>query len=97
MTIPSPNRNCECRFDYPTYRRWASTSVPEDGRVYCTECNYPRAVQNRAARRIEVEEKAGNWLYLGNRASERGEHEKAERHYARSQKWHDKMNELETK
>lgn len=37
---------------------------------------------------------AGMWLYRGNRAAERGEYEKAERHYERSQKWVDKMNRL---
>ena len=42
----------------------------------------------------EAEQKAAYWLYLGNLASERGEHEKAERHYAKSQKWHDLMNHL---
>jgi len=42
----------------------------------------------------EAENMAAHWLYLGNRASERGENEKAERHYARAQKWHDKMNRL---
>lgn len=42
----------------------------------------------------EAEEKAAYWLHLGNLASERGETAKAERHYERSQKWHDKMNQL---
>ena len=39
-------------------------------------------------------EMAGLWLYRGNVARERGQMELAERHYERSQKWHDKMNEL---
>lgn len=39
-------------------------------------------------------EKAAYWLALGNAASERGDDEKAERHYERAQKWQDKMNEL---
>lgn len=42
----------------------------------------------------EATEKAGYWLHLGNLASERGDDEKAERHYARSQKWHDLMIDL---
>ena len=42
----------------------------------------------------EATEMAAYWLHLGNLASERGEKELAERHYARSQKWHDKMNDL---
>jgi hypothetical protein len=43
---------------------------------------------------IHVEQMAGMWLARGNLASERGDKELAERHYARSQKWHDRMNEL---
>lgn len=42
----------------------------------------------------EATERAGHWLALGNAAEERGESEKAERHYERAQKWQDKMNEL---
>ena len=42
----------------------------------------------------DVTDKAARWLHLGNLASERGEKDKAERHYQRSQKWHDKMIEL---
>lgn len=41
----------------------------------------------------ECESAAAYWLYLGNRAAERGEDEKAERHYEKSQTWHDRMNE----
>lgn len=37
---------------------------------------------------------AAMWLNRANEAAERGEHEKAERHYERSQKWHDRMIEL---
>lgn len=40
---------------------------------------------------FEAERLAAYWLWLGNQASERGELEKAERHYARGQKWHDKV------
>lgn len=46
------------------------------------------------AKLIHAMEMAGKWLHLGNLASERGEKDKAERHYARSQKWHDEMNRL---
>jgi hypothetical protein len=45
-------------------------------------------------RLIEAEEKAGYWQHLGNLAAERGNHELAERHYERSQKWRDTMNRL---
>jgi len=44
--------------------------------------------------RLHAEQMAGYWLHLGNIATERGHAELAERHYDRSQKWHDKMNEL---
>lgn len=47
-----------------------------------------------AERLAEAERLAGYWLYLGNVAADRGELEKAERHYMRSQKWHDTMNDL---
>lgn len=43
---------------------------------------------------IHAEQMAGHWLALGNEASERGKRELAERHYARAQKWHGKMNRL---
>lgn len=42
----------------------------------------------------EAEQKAAGWLHWGNLAAERGDKEKAERHYDRAQKWHDRMNEL---
>lgn len=42
----------------------------------------------------EVERLAAHWLWLGNRASERGERAKAERHYQKGQKWHDRMIEI---
>jgi hypothetical protein len=45
----------------------------------------------------EVEILGARWLYYGNLASERGDRELAERHYARGQKWHDRMNEIDTK
>ena len=37
--------------------------------------------------------KAAQWLHRGNIAAERGQHELAEKHYEKSQKWHDRMNE----
>ena len=43
---------------------------------------------------IHAEQMAGMWLHRGNLASERGEQELAERHYARGQKWLDTMNRL---
>ncbi len=43
-------------------------------------------------RMLSAERQAAYWLHLGNLASERGNKELAERHYARSQKWHDRMN-----
>jgi len=42
----------------------------------------------------EAEIMASSWLYKGNKASERGDKKLAERHYARAQKWFDKMNRL---
>jgi hypothetical protein len=42
----------------------------------------------------EAERMAAHWLCLGNQAAEKGQIEKAERHYQRGQKWHDRMNEL---
>lgn len=39
-------------------------------------------------------EMAAHWLALGNQASEQGDAELAERHYARAQVWHDRMNRL---
>src|SRR5690606_9953639 len=39
-------------------------------------------------------EMAEMWLYRANRAAERGEQDKAERHYERAQRWHDEMNRL---
>jgi len=41
---------------------------------------------------IEFEVEAARWLHEGNLAAESGEHARAERMYARSQYWHDKMN-----
>lgn len=40
------------------------------------------------------EEMAEMWQFRGNQARDRGNIELAERHYARSQKWRDEMNEL---
>ena len=45
-------------------------------------------------RLTEAEAMAGYWQHLGNLAAERGNHELAERHYERSQKWRDTMNRL---
>lgn len=42
----------------------------------------------------EACDRAAKWLHLGNLASERGDKALAERHYARSRKWQDLMNEL---
>jgi len=42
----------------------------------------------------DAEQSAAMWLYRGNRATERGKLELAERHYARAQKYHDEMNRL---
>ena len=41
---------------------------------------------------LEAERKAAHWIYLGNKAAERGEHDKAERHYQRAQPHMDAMN-----
>ena len=38
--------------------------------------------------------KGNNWLSRANQASERGEHEKAERMYEKGQKWLDLSNKL---
>ena len=43
---------------------------------------------------LEAQHLAALWLHRGNKASERGDQDLAERHYNRSQKWHDRMNEL---
>jgi hypothetical protein len=42
----------------------------------------------------EAERLAGYWQHMGNLASERGDRELAERHYARSQPHRDRMNML---
>jgi Tfp pilus assembly protein PilF len=52
------------------------------------------STESTRAALIHAEQMAGHWLALGNEASERGKQELAERHYARAQKWHDKMNRL---
>jgi len=48
--------------------------------------------QRRYQQMLSAERQAAYWLALGNLASERGDNKLAERHYARSQKWHDRMN-----
>lgn len=56
-----------------------------------------RIARRFEARRLEANEccrMASMWLYRGNIASEKGNKELAERHYARCQKWQDKMNRL---
>lgn len=54
------------------------------------------AVTEDAKRRElqDAEQMASHWLYLGNRAKESGKLALAERHYARAQPHHDKMNRL---
>jgi hypothetical protein len=42
----------------------------------------------------DAERLAGYWLHMGNLASERGDRELAERHYARSQPHRDRLNYL---
>ena len=42
----------------------------------------------------DADAKGSNWLYRANQASERGEHEKAERMYEKGQKWLDISNKL---
>ena len=42
----------------------------------------------------EAESFAGMWLHRGNVAAEKGKHELAERHYAKSQRWLDRLNTL---
>lgn len=42
----------------------------------------------------DAEARAADWLAKGNRASERGNRDLAERHYAKAQRWLDKANEL---
>lgn len=43
---------------------------------------------------IEADEKGNYYLAAGNEAEEAGEHKKAERLYAKGQKWLDRSNEL---
>lgn len=45
-----------------------------------------------AEKAINFEVKAARWLYEANIAAEAGKQEKAEKLYAKSQYWHDKMN-----
>lgn len=51
-----------------------------------------KAIKTPKEKLSEAEQMAALWLYRGNVASERGQKDKAERHYARAQKWQDKMN-----
>lgn len=46
------------------------------------------------AKIIEAEMRGSHWLAEGNAAAERGQHEKAERLYAKSQYWLDRYNRL---
>lgn len=41
-----------------------------------------------------ADERGGYWLSLANEASERGNHEKAEKLYAKGQYWLDRVNKL---
>lgn len=50
--------------------------------------------ETRKEKILHAEAMAAYWLSLGNEAEERGEKEKAERHFERAEKWQDKMNEL---
>ena len=61
----------------------------------CRKCGGEVGEMKKAI--IEAEQKAGYWLALGREAEERGEAEKAERHYTRSEKWLSKLNRLEGK
>lgn len=45
-------------------------------------------------RRIHAEEMCGRYLADANEAAERGQHDKAERLYGKSQYWRDRMNLL---
>lgn len=45
-------------------------------------------------RMIDAEQRGSHWLAEGNEASERGDHEKAERFYEKSQFWLDRYNSL---
>jgi len=48
--------------------------------------------QRRYQQMLSAKRQAAYWLALGNLATEISQKELAERHYARSQKWHDRMN-----
>jgi len=58
---------------------------------------YPANVVERSCRTPTRPATPSRWRRtgsnLGNLAKERGEAAKAERHYERSQRWHDRMNE----
>jgi hypothetical protein len=42
----------------------------------------------------EADEKASKYLWFGNAAAEKGNHELAERHYERAAKWNMRLNDL---
>jgi hypothetical protein len=65
------------------------TAMPQDTNM----SNTKQATTHKNSQKAqEAEQMAAHWLHLGNLASERGEDEKAERHYARAQKHQDAMN-----
>lgn len=47
-----------------------------------------------AGKIAEADARGGNWLALGNEASEAGKREKAEKLYAKGQYWLDRSNKL---
>jgi len=51
--------------------------------------------EQRRKQMLHAEQRAAYWLYLGNRAQERGDHALAQRHYNRAQRWHDEMVKLD--
>jgi Tfp pilus assembly protein PilF len=74
-------------------RNLASTQPAYKNLVQYALVEYIGSMNTKQALR-EAEEMAELWTYRGNVASERGESEKAERHYERAQKWLDKTNRL---
>lgn len=49
---------------------------------------------NARDKMIEAEQRGSKWLADGNEAAERGNHQKAERCYEKSQYWLDRYNRL---
>lgn len=80
---------------HPTDGR--SLGIGREGKVISERVlTHEQAVQedkhNRELR--EAEQMAEDWKYKGNKALERGDHVKAEKHFAKAQPWIDKMNRL---